>query len=488
MSRIGLAVMLGIVSGCNGPETVFIDLVPILSVSPEVLDIGDVGLLYSGSGAIYVRNVGKDDLEVTPSFEGSDTFTLDLVEPFTVAADEETVLTVTFTPQTYQEYIGKVILESNDEEHPRWVIPVSGAGVDLPTPDIDITPSRTVEVTLDQGEYSALFGFDIVNLGDAPLQLGTLSMEGDSEFSPLSVPFEQIVAPNSSVQAIFEYYTTTTDGHNTTITIPSNDPDEPEITVLLLGNGGGEYDKPEAIIDCPPEVLLAGPESVHISGASSTDPAGALPLEYKWEVLSRPPAADEDIELDPDTTEAIDLYVDVAGEWSVQLVVTNQLGTESEPTVCTFSAYPEDDIHIELSWDTPSADLDLHLTQGGSDMFDVPEDCNYCNKTPDWGDNGTDDDPRLDIDDIGGFGPENINVYTPEVGTYNVRVHYFSEHGDDIVLATVTVWLEGVEVFTGTQALAFNEVWEVGLADFTTVDFFPDGLVATAAVRSCPVD
>ena len=40
-------------------------------------------------------------------------------------------------------------------------------------------------------------------------------------------------------------------GDNAIITIVSNDPDEGEQTIALLGNGGGDFEYPEARFPCP---------------------------------------------------------------------------------------------------------------------------------------------------------------------------------------------------------------------------------------------
>lgn len=478
-----------LLAGCPNSEPQIRDLLPIMSVQPEVLDLGEEDPVYTKTGLIYITNDGLDKLEVTPTLEGPDVFSLDINELFIIPREESAALTVSFQPKTYQEYQGRVILQSNDEEHPTWVVPIRGKGIEKPKPDIEITPARTIETFLPQGTFSTFLVFNIENVGAAPLQIDNLTLEGATEFTTQLVPSPGTLLPaGEATQVVVEYATPTTDGHNATVTIHTNDPDEPEMTVLLLGNGGGDYEKPEAVIDCPGSVGLAGPEWVGLSGAQSTDPAGAYPLEYEWEVTYYPPASSKE-KLDPDNTPEVDLYVDVAGTWEVSLVVINQLGTRSEPELCQFVSYPEDNIHVELSWDTAQADLDLHLTQGGSAMFDVPEDCNWCNMSPNWGSSGDADDPRLDIDDLGGYGPENINLYQPEDGTYDLRVHYFAPRGDGAVVATVKVWLEGVEIFSESQAMTHKDVWYVGQIEWDdTPDLYPppdEERITRATVARC---
>ena len=66
--------------------------------------------------------------------------------------------------------------------------------------------------------------------------------------------------------------------------------------------------------------------------------------------------------------------------------------------------------------DLNGADVDLHLSHpSGMGWFDSTYDCHYFNPTPDWGVlNQLADDPSLDIDDIDGGGPENINLNNPQ--------------------------------------------------------------------------
>ncbi|MEQ1506598.1 MAG: hypothetical protein ABMB14_30500, partial [Myxococcota bacterium] len=382
----------------------------------------------------------------------------------------------------------------NDADHPTVYVPVTGKGADLPYPQIAIRDAderltKTVELEfVTIGSSDALY-FEIGNTGEGPLALGDITLDGPAEFAILGfTPSNTTLAPGDWSPMIVTYTPTDEVGDAATVHVPSDDPDEPDTTVTLLGNGGGAFEFPVAVFDCPPEVPLTGPEWVHFDGSASYDPQGLGPLFYQWTVTGRPEASDQGVPFDPDFLAESDLYVDVAGPWEVQLVVTSVLGAESEPAVCQFVARPEDDIHVELSWDTSSADLDLHLVEGGSALFDVPGDANYCNKAPDWGESGTDDDPRLDIDDRGGFGPENINVLTPAATdeTYEVKVHYWQRNGDGPVQATVRVWLEGNEVYTGSKVLDYDQVWDVGTIEWPSVTWFvdPDPVYA-APTRGC---
>ena len=70
----------------------------------------------------------------------------------------------------------------------------------------------------------------------------------------------------------------------------------------------------------------------------------------------------------------------------------------------------------------------LHLLRAGGDRWRTNEDCYYVNcigRGPDWGGPGAEDNPRLDIDNTSGFGPENINIEEPEPGVYRIGVYAY---------------------------------------------------------------
>lgn len=171
-----------------------------------------------------------------------------------------------------------------------------------------------------------------------------------------------------------------------------------------------------------------------------------------------------------------------AGFWNV--LSTDRQTPEQRVDVSALATPPalEDvEFHIRLSWDTDLTDVDLHLLGPGGRMWTCAGDCYFSNPNPNWGDaNDFRDDPFLDVDDVDGFGPENINLEAPAPGTYRVLVHYWADHQGNVPSATVEVLNQGNVVGRyGPQRLArVNDVWEVVEIDWPGLALRPLGNVA----------
>ena len=454
--------------GCSNSDQTFSALSPAIAVTPpEVLAFEDTIKDTETEGSLFVSNAGSAPLNVSLTLEDPEGVFRLGEETLTVDPDATYTLPILFQPNNYLDFEATLTLTSNDIENPVVVTLLQGTGVDAPAARLCLGPS-----VIDFGKQlvasTSIEFLEIENCGTADLEMGMVDQGGSGQFTLESDPSNHRIAPGDSFPIIVGYTPVNDLGDNGTLTFPSNDPDQPEATVTLLGNGGGDLPFPEAVVACPE--YANPPGFVSLDGTASQDPQGLDPLTYAWRLVEVPSFSVEAAFTDPSDSET-DLFLDAAGDYTVELVVTNAASIASAPDRCLIQARPEDAIHVELTWDGPSADLDLHLVENDGDLFEIPDDCTWCNRAPSWGESGDDDNPRLDLDDRGGYGPENINVFLPADGRYHVNVHYFEDHGDFAVTASARIWLAGEIEWEGSKVLTRNEMWEVGTINWPEETF-----------------
>ena len=182
-------------------------------------------------------------------------------------------------------------------------------------------------------------------------------------------------------------------------------------------------------------------------------------------------------DFEPPNAVGTGFFIDLAGRYVFNLSVVDDRGCESpEPAVVTVVSRPDEDIHVQLVWATPSdpdetdigfgagTDLDLHVLHPNGCWEHPTWDCHFRQREPNWGDPGaTDDNPSLDIDDTDGAGPENINLDNPENGaTYMVAVHYYNDHGYGVSFATVRIFIFGELIFEARDKnFPYTDFWWV---------------------------
>jgi hypothetical protein len=470
--------LISFVAACGGPDVEFTELMPDLAVAPSAVEFGDVVVAFDSTETLALINAGLAPLiinavSISDNEDGAFTLTTESGETtdLEIARDESATFTLNFKPGTYAEYSRKLIIESNDPEHPTLSVDLTGEGVDGPVPDIEIDP-----LALDFGELaiggSLTLWATITNVGDGPLVIESSTQSGSGAFTVMTDPAGQTLADTGDYHTMLVTYAPTQDsGDSGKLQLTTNDPDEPNLEILFLGNGGGDFEYPEAIIDCPDTV--DPPVNVDLDGSGSTDPSGYTPLTHSWSLTATPDGSGA--ELDTATGAWTSLFADLAGDYEVQLKVTNSQGVESAPAKCNFTAEPDEKIHVELIWSTGDSDMDMHLVQEGSQFNQKPGDCCWCNPNPSWGSSGGGDDPILALDNRIGYGPENINLEAPANGDYHVKVHYYEDAGGGASLATVRVWIDGVQIDEASKNLTHNQVWDVGYVRW------PEGVFAQAS-------
>jgi len=274
--------------------------------------------------------------------------------------------------------------------------------------------------------------------------------------------------------------------------IHSNDPLTPDVTVGLQVEGaiaptaickiasinGVPNNNPSPQIRPLDDVVLT-------AGDSQASTPGATIASYEWWIISRPlQSSNELTTVNQQTTQftfnssgSPVMAVDVAGFYDIGCRVTDTTGAVSTNDArVSFNVIPSDALHVQLTWDSPNYDYDLHLLKDNGGWCSQNS-CYYgnCNTNapttilPEWDGIGgvTPGDPTLDIDDLSGYGPENINVDEPTDAVYRIGVHAYDFTVSTDVWVTVKVYVNGALAYEDSREMSIGKsFWQVAEVDW----------------------
>lgn len=491
-------------AGCEDDGVVAID--PILQVSPDHLDFGVVEL-----GQDSVREVELKNLEAVPA-----TVYLPVIEddcggcfvaidpPGRVLAYGRELLGIRFRAQRLEVATGTVTISSDDPKAPTTRITVIGRGTDTRKPDLEVVPAE-VDFGFVPAGGIGLGSFVIRSTGTNDLLLDRISIEpADAPFrittSTPAAGHPLRVAPGAqgSVLVRAELPASSTGTVTARVMIETNVLEEKNVP----GRPGVVQVPLRALANLPPVAACGGDLTVEpwsrvtLDGSMSGDQdvPPDEPLVHRWRMLTKPDGSTTYIERAG--SELASFWVDLTGRYEVELVVTDALGLESAPVTCVIDALPTNAVRIELTWDHPDSDLDLHLLRGDSGAFcDCATDCHYrdCGRTPNWFPAAAGANPSLDIDDRSGFGPENINIDGDGAmrvvmdGEYRIAVHYYSSNAGvsswptQVSNATVRIFVFGLLAAELTHPLeADGDLWYAGTLRWPEQSITPSDVVMPA--------
>ena len=165
------------------------------------------------------------------------------------------------------------------------------------------------------------------------------------------------------------------------------------------------------------------------------------------------------------------IYSELAGQYVAQLTVTAEVGMTDTCDIA-LEAVPAENLWVGIYWTYSNDDMDLHMIPryDWQSYWIQTKDCYYSNCVAnswfplDWGTTGyVGDDPVLDLDDIHGVGPENINVLDPEdSGLYTVVVHDYPGSVYDLENnVTINIYLDGSLAWTDTRSISGEDTCTV---------------------------
>lgn len=366
----------------------------------------------------------------------------------------------------------------------------SDTGADAPT-----ERERCVQfapVSLDFGTLlvgtTASIGLDVTNCGDPGVGATLISPEGFGPFGAeqaaltVDAPDELSIAPgqtshfeihfaptrpvNSSGELAFHWegLASATESIWVAGDAQAAPPAQCAIAAPLCRPAGSddEYDDPL--------VVAAGVE-VECTAAFST-PGDNPTTRWEWAIHS--PSGQQTL-FEPDV-ETTTFVADEVGYYSVSLRESDADECWSEYGHTLVATRPTEGLLIELTWITPhdpneadvgfgsGSDLDLHLLHPSGCWEDDRWDCHFRAREPDWGEPGPSGDPRLEIEDTNGAGPELIVLGELESLTYRIGVHYYNDHGYGESTARIRVFLGAALLWEGEQVLTNDQWWVTGLS------------------------
>ncbi len=439
---------------------------PAIEVSPTTLAFGMSEPGTALSEIFTITSIGDQVATVDEiRIDGSAAFTI-VFPAARLAAGESTDVVVDFLSTGIEESAEAEIF-SDDPASPHIVTLLGGTAL----PELTIEPAD-----VDFGYVGVGASGDetvtLTNTGGATLTIDGIS-ETDSHFTDgYAGGFPLVLAPGESTDVDVSFTPTGTDRESGRMEVVSDDPEGLKWATL---EGIGAGDQPIAVCEAsPPEVATL--ETMTWIGSGSYDPAGFAITDYTWTLVTRP--AGSTATMPAGGANRSRFLADLAGTYEAELVVENELGEVSEPCTATLEAIPGEDLWIEIFWVHSGDDMDLHLTAPGGSLTSTL-DCYYANCTSsglDWGVRGdSSDNPALDLDDISGVGPENINIGEPEAGTFTVYVHDYPGsvyNGNNDV--TMNIYVGGVLEWTDTRNVNSEDYY----SPFAEIEW-PSGTVTT---------
>lgn len=207
---------------------------PKIGVTPASLNFGNVSVGATSSLSLAISNNGTAALTVNSIASSSAAFAAaSPAMPFTVQPGALINATIRFAPTTAGAQSGTLTIASNDPASSQITVGVAGVGTSAAAPSINTSLSTIAfgSVTVGASQSQTL---TINNIGTATLSVGSIS-SNNSLFTANANSVS--VAAGASFNLSVQFAPTAAGGQTGTLTLSTNDPAHPSVTVALSGTG-----------------------------------------------------------------------------------------------------------------------------------------------------------------------------------------------------------------------------------------------------------
>ncbi len=212
---------------------------PALEIDTDWLDFGEVTTGEQVISTVTLTNVGHDPVEVQDVTVPSGPWAGPKALPWTLYAGDSQDFKISYEPDEAGEHGGVVEFLTDHPEVPTYQVEVAGTA---------ITPCEICAPVLQAGalvDFWSLLGWTdeqdltLENIGDEPLTIYEVSVANDSVGGDFWVDFdhEMVLQPGEIGSVTVGYQSDVTALDYSTLTIQSNDPEQPTLQIGVTGLG-----------------------------------------------------------------------------------------------------------------------------------------------------------------------------------------------------------------------------------------------------------
>ncbi len=194
---------------------------------PQLITISNKGELDLNITKVALAGLNPDDFEITKNGCTA-----------AVKPKGSCEIEVVFKPTVLGSRVAEVQISSNDADTPTLRIPVSGVASAVPLADIDVKPASVAFPTTEAGKESKAEVITVTNAGSADLTINDVKLaSAAAEFTvdPGTCAKGTKLKPKASCEIEVTFKPTTAGSKSTTVSILSDDKDEPAVNVALTG-------------------------------------------------------------------------------------------------------------------------------------------------------------------------------------------------------------------------------------------------------------
>ena len=371
--------------------------VPKIKVSPQVVEFETVQFGESDEKAFKISNTGEAELKISglvvaPS--DGESFSANLQDkdypggpgehtidpPVVIAPQSSATVTIKFTALDQNGHSTKVVIQSNDPDQ-RYAEVLLRANQKVPCIQyvpaalmnfgyvfLGTTAERMLGVVNCGGEVAKVTHLEILEDAEGTFALDTAKTPGllgemPSADKPLQLTVNEQVGNKKGDGVVVKCAPESPKTYTAKLKYTDNTLLPPAKKVIDLLCNGTNQACPTAVIHGDEEII---PQmKLELTGDKSFALPGKQVTKWQWKVVEKPTGADShtfypnngapNVSFGVKNPETGDVTVNVAGKYVIELRVWDGEGSEScAPAVHPVAVIPDEAIHVELLWDTPS--------------------------------------------------------------------------------------------------------------------------------------